>query len=173
MLSMIGPTERCPVTSTAKLLQRAHEALRLHISGEHEAARTSLIALWEELGDQGNPMVRCSVAHYLADLQGSVESSLHWNLLAWQEVGRVAAPDQVETELGVSSRQLYPSLLLNLAEDYRKLGQSSLARDALDRARTELARLTPDQRPAGLDQALDALADRINVEGGAANGAPG
>lgn len=152
------------MTSTAELLERAHQGLRLHISGEHDAARSLLQSLWDELGNHGNPLIRCCTAHYLADLQTSAECSLQWNLLARQEADRIADPDGVDAELGVSGRQLYPSLLLNLCEDYRKLGRRQQAHEVLEEARLAVSRSGPAAYAAGIGAALDGVADRLAID---------
>lgn len=152
----------------SNMLHRAHEGLQLHLRGEHDRAREHLAALWDELGEHGNPIVRCSVAHYLADLQGQDHrSSLRWNAEAVREANRVDDPEYVDPDLGVSTALLYPSLLLNLAEDHRNLGEFEKAVSVLSAARESLARLHPDDRPLGVPEALDKLAERLAVYGGA------
>jgi hypothetical protein len=58
-------------------------------------------------------------------------------------------------------RGFYPSLHLNLGEDYRKLGDIAAAREQLTLARSRLDALCDDDYAAGIRLALDGLAERL------------
>ena len=72
----------------------------------------------------GDPLHRCTVARFMADTQDDPEAELDWDLRALQAAGH-AAP---------AARGLFPSLHLNLAADYCKVGENRMARGALGRA---------------------------------------
>jgi hypothetical protein len=98
---------------------------------DRDASRAGLTAIWAEV-EAGDPLHRCVLAHYLADLQDDVRDELRWDLRA------LAAADEVDDgavahELDV--RALYPSLHLNLGDDYRRLGAAVQAREHLAQAR--------------------------------------
>jgi len=71
--------------------------------------------------------------HYMADMQDDPHEELLWDRRALDAAGSIA---------GSGAREYYPSLHLNLAEGYRKLGDWSAAREHLARAR-ELAGALP------------------------------
>jgi hypothetical protein len=60
-----------------------------------------------------------------------------------------------------TARGFYPSLHLNLGEDYRKLGDLAAAREQLSLARARLDALCDDDYATGLRLALDGLAERL------------
>ena len=53
-------------------------AVELGRAGERDAARRRLVAMWDDLGADGDALHRCSVAHFLADLQDDVREELLW-----------------------------------------------------------------------------------------------
>ncbi|MFI6014760.1 hypothetical protein ACIBAG_39310 [Streptomyces sp. NPDC051243] len=106
---------------------RIGQVVMLHHAGDREEARRRLLDLWTELGEDGDPLHRCTLAHYLADTQDDPSDELAWDLRALTEAeGAGGAP-------GV--RALYPTLHLNLAADYVKLGRAEAALVHLRRAR--------------------------------------
>jgi hypothetical protein len=65
------------------------------------------------------------LAHYMADMQDDPHAELLWDRRALEAAAAIA---------GEAAREYYPSLYLNLAEDYRKLGDWNAARVHLARA---------------------------------------
>jgi hypothetical protein len=90
-----------------------------------------LAALWDELGPGGDPMHRCSVAHYLADMQKDPEAELLWDQRALAAVEDV--PDS----------PFLPSLHTNLADVHRRLGAAEQAARHLQVAE-DLVPVLPD-----------------------------
>lgn len=96
-------------------------------SGDRATARDRLAALWEQLGAAGDPLHRCALAHYAADVAGDVHEELRWDERA------LAAADEVTDEraraLDPSLRiaGFHPSLHLNLADVHRRLGNDEPA----------------------------------------------
>lgn len=114
----------------------------LHHAGDREEARRRLLDLWTELGEDGDPLHRCTLAHYLADTQDDPSDELAWDLRALTEAeGAGAAP---------AVRALYPSLHLNLAADYVKLGRAEAALVHLRRARGAAGVLGDDRYGDGV-----------------------
>lgn len=105
-------------------------------AGDRSAARAALLDLWSELGEQGTPMQRCTIAHFLADTEEEVSAELAWDLLALEAAtgcDRQGDDDALSPELG----SFLPSLHLNVGDAYRRLGDMNRARD---HARFGLAR---------------------------------
>lgn len=154
------------MSQSQALLERAHKGLQLHISGHHSQAKEHLLQLWEELSSGRDPLIRCTVAHYMANLQGGdTEASLGWNKAALSEIQRLADPNGLDPAIGVSPKDVYPSLYLNLAEDYRRLGELLDARAYLDRSRQALEELDPYRRQAGVSEAIKGVERRIQETG--------
>ena len=107
-------------------------------AGERELARQLLGQIWDELGPDGDPLHRCAAAHAMADVQDDAREELTWDLRALAAAAEIS--DARIAEAGVDGPVLgfYPSLHLNLADVYRRLGERSFA---LDHVRLGLAAL--------------------------------
>lgn len=107
-----------------EILDRIKYAFRLYCRSEVAEGRRLLHELWEELGpEQGYH--RSVTAHYLADTQTELEDELMWDLRALeaaQETGSESGP------YAAAVRAFFPSLHLNLADGYRRLGDFDKAR---------------------------------------------
>jgi hypothetical protein len=64
------------------IMTRIGQVVMLLHAGDREEARARFTALWTEIGEQGDPLHRCTVAHYLADTQDDPEDELAWDLRA-------------------------------------------------------------------------------------------
>ncbi|NED21547.1 hypothetical protein G3I31_26395, partial [Streptomyces sp. SID9913] len=105
------------------VLTRIGQVVMLHHAGDREEARHRLLGLWTEIGEHGDPLHRCTLAHYLADTQDDPEDELAWDLraLTAAEEARGDRPDGFGDAREV--RALYPALHLSLATDYAGLGR--------------------------------------------------
>ncbi|MGW4882926.1 hypothetical protein ACWEPI_41005, partial [Streptomyces sp. NPDC004262] len=128
--------ERQERTAPDAVLTRIGQVVMLHHAGDREEARGRLLDLWAELGEHGDPLHRCTLAHYLADTQDDPSDELAWDLRA------LSAADEAEGAAGL--RAFYPSLHLNLAADYVKLDRAEAARTHLRRARGAAVALGDD-----------------------------
>ncbi|WP_433159018.1 hypothetical protein [Kribbella sp. CA-247076] len=108
--------------------------------------RTRLTGLWEEAADDRQS--RCAIAHYLADVQDETEDELAWDLRALEY-----AEDE----------NWLPSLHVNLADDYRRLGDAAKASQHLETAREKLGLLADDAygdlMRSAVEHVAQALAD--------------
>ncbi|NUV53874.1 tetratricopeptide repeat protein [Streptomyces coelicolor] len=163
-------TERQEQAAPEALLTRIGQVVMLHHAGDREEARNRLLGLWAEIGEDGDPLHRCTLAHYLADTQDDPGDELAWDLRALtaaEEAGGTPAYDGAPAVRG-----LYPSLHLNLAADYLRLGRPDAARAHLDRARGAARTLADDRYGEGVRAAIRRLEARLG-EGGAPPGGPG
>jgi hypothetical protein len=147
------------------VLTRIGQVVMLHHGGDREEARSRFLALWAEIGEGGDPLHRCTLAHYLADTQDDPADELAWDLRALSAARELADGDPV----GV--RGFLPSLHLNLAADYAKLGRPDAARSHLRDARTAAGSLADDGYGEGVRAAIGRLELRLG-EGGAPGGEP-
>ncbi|WP_330237932.1 hypothetical protein [Streptomyces sp. NBC_00525] len=132
---------------------RIGQAVMLLHGGDREEARNRFAALWSDLGDGGDGLHRCTLAHYLADTQDDPADELAWDLRALTAAR--ALPD------GQAVRAFYPSLHLSLAADYVKLRRPAAARDHLERARAASAVLADDGTDDGYGGGVRAEIDRL------------
>lgn len=105
-----------------EVMQRISEGIELSQRGEREQARALFTELWKQVGDDGDVLHRCALAHSMADVQDDVHEELAWDLLALRDAESVT--DERVAAAGIPSpvAGFYPSLHLNLGEAYRKLG---------------------------------------------------
>ncbi len=64
------------------VMERIGEAIGLSHRGEREQARELFAAIWADIGPDGDPFHRCTLAHYAADVQPDPQDELMWDLRA-------------------------------------------------------------------------------------------
>ncbi|MEV6670688.1 hypothetical protein [Streptomyces sp. NPDC051162] len=130
-------------------------------SGERERARGLFAELWEQIGPDGDALHRCALAHSMADVRDDVREELAWDLRALEAADLIT--DERARQAGLASpvAAFYPSLHLNLAEAYRKLGDLDRARDHLRRGRAAAGELGDDGYGKMIKDGLSRLADRL------------
>jgi hypothetical protein len=131
------------------------------VTGDLEGRRQRFQALWDEVGGSGDPLHRCILAHYMADLFEDATASLLWNqrsLDAARELSddrlRAALPDQTVSGF-------LPSLHLNLAQDYERLGLPAAARRHLSSARAGFAALPEGGYSAMIQRGVARLEEKL------------
>ncbi|MGW4522689.1 hypothetical protein [Amycolatopsis sp. NPDC004378] len=138
---------------TDDVLVAIDAGLRQHIGGDRAGAYATFTALWASIGPDGEPLHRVALAHHMADVCDDPAEELEWDLRALTAAGAMTDT--------ATARGFYPSLHLNLGEDYRKLGDEPAAREQLALARSCLAALGDDDYATGIRLALDGLAERL------------
>lgn len=141
------------------LLARIGQAVELHHGqGRREAAHAMFTALWEEIGgERGDPLHVCVLAHSMADVQDDVRQELRWDRRALAAAGRLTDERVAGAGVPLPVAGLYPSLHLNLADCYRRLGDLGRAREHLGRARDGLGALGDDEYGRLIRSGLDRL----------------
>lgn len=151
------------------VMTRIGQAVILLHAGDREEARNRLGAIWSEIGEEGDRLHRCTLAHYMADAQDDPADELAWDLRA------LTAAEALREESSASSapgeehpamRVFYPSLHLNLATDYMKLRRPEAARVHLARARAATGALADDGYGNGVRAAIARLERRLAAEPG-------
>ncbi|WP_027644954.1 hypothetical protein [Salinispora oceanensis] len=137
-------------------------AVELGRSGQRAQARDALTVLWEQIGATGDALHRCTLAHYLADLQDTTRAELEWDERALAAAGDLTDERAQRYDDAWQVRLLLPSLHLNLADDHRRLGNPARAREHLAQARSLVTQLPDDQYGgmirSGLEHVSEALA---------------
>lgn len=136
------------------ILEQVGEALALSGAGDRAGARALLESLWATVGDEGDPLHRCAIAHSVADLQDAPQDELVWDL-------RALAAGRELTDVGVAEAGIlgpaaafFPSLQLNLADVYRRLGDAPRSREHVVAGRAALASMQPDGYREMIDEGL-------------------
>ncbi|MEV6955303.1 hypothetical protein [Streptomyces sp. NPDC051183] len=165
-------TEQQEASEDAVMTRIGQAVILLH-AGDREEARNRLGEIWSEIGEEGDSLHRCTLAHYLADAQDDPADELAWDLRALTAAERPAegpaegtaaearrgGPDQ-------AVRVFYPSLHLSLAADYVKLRRPEAARVHLARARAATGALGDDGYGNGVRAAIARLERRLAAEPG-------
>ncbi|OKK17665.1 hypothetical protein AMK16_23065 [Streptomyces sp. CB00455] len=187
-------TEQQEASEDAVMTRIGQAVILLH-AGDREEARNRLRELWSEIGEEGDCLHRCTLAHYLADAQDDPADELAWDLRALsaaQALQEAPAPGEAERpggeEPGAAARDagaagtadrsaqgrpqaamrvFYPSLHLSLATDYVKLRRPEAARVHLARARAATVALADDGYGNGVRAAIARLERRLATEPGA------
>jgi hypothetical protein len=98
----------------------------LHRDGT-EQGRPLLLQLWEKHSANGAPIQISTLAHYLADTETDVGGELEWDLKSLEAAtGSRACDDRDPVSADLAS--FLPSLHLNVADCYRRLGDVERAR---------------------------------------------
>jgi hypothetical protein len=153
------------MTAPDPTMARVAEAMELGQTGRSAEARRLFAEIWADLVPDGDPLHRVAVAHAMADLQDDPHDELAWDLRALEAVEGVS--DERAAAAGVTSpvAAFYPSLHLNLGEDYRKLGDPEAARRHLDLGVAAAGTLPDDGYGAMIRGGLEGLAQRLAEAG--------
>ncbi|MFB6838656.1 hypothetical protein [Streptomyces sp. NPDC056361] len=143
------------------VMTRIGQALMLLHGGDREEARNRFGLLWQQIGPDGAPLHRCTLAHYMADAQDDPDTELAWDLRALSAAEGLTGERLAADGSAVALRALYPSLHLNLAADYVKLQRPDAARVHLDRARAASETLDDDGYGNGVRAAIARLELRL------------
>ena len=109
-----------------------------------EGKRARFTAIWAELGDDADPIHRCILAHYMADVQDAPAEALVWDQRALDAAKGMDEDEFAATLPGLVLESFFPSLHLNLAQDYQRLARPDEARRHLALARQSFDDLPED-----------------------------
>jgi hypothetical protein len=149
---------------TDPTLVRIGEAVALHHhQGRREDARREFSRIWDEIGgEQGDPLHICVLAHAIADVQDDVHQELLWDQRALAAADALTDERTAQAGVALPVAGLYPSLHLNLADCYRKLGDLEHAREHLQHARAGIGALGDDEYGQLIRDGLDRLAEQVD-----------
>lgn len=143
------------------MLERIAEAAELGQAGDPDEGRDALAVLWHELGPDGDPLYRCAVAHALADLQDEVSDELKWDLRALDAAALITDERAAAAGVQGGARGMEPSLHLNVADAYRRLGEPWDAQDHLELGLAAVDALDDDGYGELIRGGLERLAARL------------
>ncbi|MFE9259065.1 hypothetical protein [Streptomyces sp. NPDC006879] len=139
------------------VMTRIGQAVMLLHGGDREEARNRLALIWADLAEGGDPLHRCTLAHYMADAQDDPGDELAWDLRALSAAEGLDDDRLARHDSSVAVRAFYPSLHLNLAADYVRLSRPGPARTHLARARAATDALAHDGYGHGVRAAIERL----------------
>ncbi|MBB3039482.1 hypothetical protein [Hoyosella altamirensis] len=131
-------------------------------AGGLASAREKLLALWSEIGILGDPLHRCTLAHYLADLYSDPAEALVWDVRALDAADALTDQRVQEHHASLHIAGFYPSLHLNLADNYRRLSSFDAAAAHAAAARQRLSSLPDGDYGDSIRTAIDEVADAIS-----------
>ncbi|MCJ1675887.1 hypothetical protein MTF65_00625 [Streptomyces sp. APSN-46.1] len=172
-------TEQQEASEDAVMTRIGQAVILLH-AGDREEARNRLGEIWSEIGEEGDSLHRCTLAHYMADAQDDPAEELAWDLRALTAADGLGPAAAIPPTPGPGEgppahpaphravRVFYPSLHLNLAADYVKLRRPEAARVHLARAREATGVLADDGYGygSGVRAAIARLERRLAAEPG-------
>jgi hypothetical protein len=133
------------VDSTAlAVLDDIRAGIRLREAGKADEARAALESLWPDVEAGGDAFARCFLAHSLADVQLDPQEELRWDLVALTAAEEVTEQRAAQQGIPGGRLGLYPSLHLNLAKSYLRVGDDIAARNHYVAGRQHLGRLADD-----------------------------
>lgn len=130
------------------------------LSGDREGGQALLVTLWEKWSQDVHYVQRCVIAHYLADAQDDVAAELAWDRKALQAATGFDDGEDHDP-IDPTLAELMPSLLLNVGDALRRLGQGEAAKRY---ARLSLARvgvLADDSYGRTVRTAIERLLARV------------
>ncbi|MEU5885059.1 hypothetical protein [Spirillospora sp. NPDC047279] len=125
------------------------------------SARQKLLSLWSTIGVTGDPLHRCTLAHHLADLYQDPAQALVWDVRALDAADAVTEQRVQEHHGSLHIAGFYPSLHLNLADNYRRLGSFEAATKHINAARAHAPSLPQDPYGDLIRGAIQEVAEAI------------
>ena len=151
------------MTEPDAVMTRIGEGIALCQRGDREAARQLLAEAWEQVGPDGDPFHRCSIAHWMADVQDDEREELVWDLRALAAAELITDERARQAGLATPVRALFPSLHLNLGDVYRRLGDGRRAAEHLVRGEADADALAEDGYGKMIRAGLSRLAERLSA----------
>jgi hypothetical protein len=130
-------------------------------SGDRLNARNGLQAVWAKIAADALPIHEVALAHTMADAQDDPKEELAWDLRALEAAKRCTDADAQAHSQAFSISAFMPSLHVNLAEDYFKLGDRGLSRAHLDSARVFVGALAADSYGELIRGGIERMAARL------------
>lgn len=146
---------------TGDSMDRLAVYIALGQRGDRTGARAGLEELWAQSTD-ANPATRCGIAHSLADVQDEPRAELVWDLTALTSALEASNDDVAQLGMSQGTAGLMPSLHLNLADVYRRLGQSDVARGHALQALRALGDVEANHYFSTIAQATERVIDKLD-----------
>lgn len=143
------------------VMARLNEIAVLSATVDREQARLEYLQVWEQVGEDGDPLHLMTLLHHLADLYDDPQQALDWDQRALLAADRLTDERLEQYHPGLRRDAMYPSLYLNIADNLAKLGRTAEAEDVLTKAERHLDQLGDDGYGAMIRGGIDRLRARI------------
>ncbi|MGJ9411941.1 hypothetical protein ACHAAC_04445 [Aeromicrobium sp. CF4.19] len=150
------------MTTPDPTMKAITEAVAAGREGQIDSARQRLLSLWGDVGVTGDPLHRCTLAHFLADLHDDPAAALAWDIRAYDAAEAVTDHRVQEHHASLHIAGFYPSLHLNLADGYRRLGAFDLASEHITAAKGHAGALAADEYGDLIRTAITEVETAIN-----------
>ena len=140
-------------------------AQELAVAGERDRARGAFEKLWEQVEEAGDPLHVVTLAHFAADVQDDPARELEWDLRALDAVPALTDARAQRHHPSLRVAGFLPSLHLNAAAAYAKLGNAAAAAEHLDRAQLHCRHLADDDYGRMIRDAITRLRGEIPTPG--------
>lgn len=158
---LTGPPLTGPPFEPDEVMTQVGQGIELSQSGYRPVARSLFADLWEKVGTEGDPFHRCAIAHLMADVQDELSEELKWDLLALQTAEQLTDSRAQEGDFTGPVQGLYPSLHLNLADDYLRLEEFEAAQRHVIAGRNALSFLPDEGYESMIREGLDRVDNAI------------
>ncbi|MBW0272004.1 hypothetical protein ATM97_15490 [Nocardia sp. MH4] len=149
------------MTTTDPIMARITQGVKDFRFGDPEGARIALLDVWTDIGPVGDPLHRCTLTHYLADTCDDPAEALVWDVRALDAADALTDLRLQAHHADLNVAGFYPSLHLDLADNFRRLGSFPAAARHLDAARERLDTLPDDAYGATIRAAVTEVGDAI------------
>ncbi|WP_278312597.1 hypothetical protein [Lolliginicoccus levis] len=150
-------------------------AVVLGREGDTESARRGLLGVWQQIGPAGDPLHRCTLAHYLADLYEAPAEALIWDVRALDAADALTDERAQQHHASLHVAGFYPSLYLNIADNLRRLGAFEAAAEHINHAEQHTSALSDDAYSrtirAAISEVRQAIGNRDTARRASAPGA--
>jgi hypothetical protein len=123
--------------------ERMAEWIAVGQNGDRDTARAGLERLWAQEA-RTDPVTRCGIAHALADVAANPHDELRWDMRALSSALSATDDDAAAHGIAGGTSSLMPSLYLNLADGYRRLGVAAAAMRFARSTQRALAEVEPN-----------------------------
>jgi hypothetical protein len=158
--SVVHSRRTFPVT-TDPIMADIMAAIAVLQGGDRADGKAKLEAIWSRIESDPQPIHECTLAHYLADAQNNLADELAWDLRALDAGLRCSDADAQQHSRALSIAAFMPSLHVNLAEDYFKLGDKDRSRQHIASAREAVSHLADDGYGRMIRGGIERLARRL------------
>ncbi len=150
-------TEAASAPAPDPVMAAVTEAVTRGHQGDKEGARADLLALWAQVGDDGDAFHRCVIAHYVADVTPGVEEELVWDERALAAAHETSDERARSYHSSLAIAGFFPSLHLNLADVLRRLGRFEDAEAHVAHTAARIEVLPHDGYGTTIREALDGV----------------
>ncbi|HEY0812857.1 MAG TPA: hypothetical protein VGE11_06205 [Pseudonocardia sp.] len=132
--------------------------------GQAATARERFAEIWHRMGPSGDPLHRCALAHYAADVQTDPDDELQWDLRALDAAQQISDERAKDYHRSLAVAAFFPSLHLNLADVYRRLRNWEQAKQHVAMAQAAAETLDDDGYGRMIRAGIARCADRLSAE---------